>query len=98
MGTMERARDRGRRQARRLQASLGIEFRDARIAAGLSQSWVARVTGLSQTKVSRTERATVPLSMDDAALVAAALGLRLSVKAYPAGSWPHTEGPSTSRR
>ena len=45
------------------------------------------MTGLSQSVISRIERDARPdLRIEDAALVCAALGLRLHVRAYPAGS------------
>jgi transcriptional regulator with XRE-family HTH domain len=66
---------------------IGSELRDARLAAGLSQRHVARVAGLNQSRVSRTERASrLPARMDELAAHCSALGLRLSLKAYPEGS------------
>jgi len=48
---------------------------------------VARVSGLSQSLVSRTERGLRPeLTIDQAAMLCATLGLRLYIRAYPAGS------------
>ena len=66
---------------------IGTELRDVRIAAGLSQRHVAHVAGLSQSKISRTERAQrVPARVDELMAHGAALGLRISLKAYPEGS------------
>lgn len=55
--------------------------------AGLGQRHVARTSGMSQSLVSRTERGLRPeVTIDQAAMLCATLGLRLSVRAYPAGS------------
>lgn len=87
MAVTERSRDRGRRQAHFISETLGRELRDARHAAGLSQASVARASGLDQARVSRIERsAGSPARLDEIALLGAALGLRISVRAYPAGS------------
>ena len=57
------------------------------LAAGLSQRHVAQVGGSNQSRVSRTERAErMPARVDELAAHCAALGLRLSLKAYPVGS------------
>jgi transcriptional regulator with XRE-family HTH domain len=86
MTTSERARDRGRRRSRTLRAALGQELRDARIAAGLSQRTVARLAGMSQSTVSHTERGLRPdLSIDEASVLCAILGLSLFLRAYPEG-------------
>jgi transcriptional regulator with XRE-family HTH domain len=62
-------------------------MRAARVAAHLSQAHVARVAGLSQSGVSRTERnRRGRLGVAELAAHCAALGLRLSLKAYPDGS------------
>ena len=87
MTSVDRTRDRGRRQADKLARVFGLELRDARLAAGLSQEHVSQVAGLSQSRVSRTERADrLPARVDELAVHCAALGLRLSLKAYPEGS------------
>ncbi len=87
MATIDRTRDRGRRRSRALVAELGNDLRDARIGAGLAQRHVARVTGLSQAMISRTERSLRSrLTIEEAAVLCAALGLRLHVRAYPEGS------------
>jgi transcriptional regulator with XRE-family HTH domain len=65
---------------------MATELREARLAAGLSQEHVARVAGLTQALVSRTERAQrASPGIDELARHCAALGLRLSVRAYPEG-------------
>ena len=87
MATVDRAQARGDRQARKLLRVIGTELRDVRLAAGLSQRHVARVAGLNQSRVSRTERAQrIPARIDELAAHCAALGLRLSLKAYPDGT------------
>ena len=65
---------------------IAAELREARLAAGVSQDHVARVAGLSQSKISRIERAQrTSARVDELAQHCAALGLRLSLKAYPEG-------------
>ena len=87
MTTRDRARDRGLRAASVIRAQVASELREARRSAGLSQHHVARVAGLSQTKVSRTERGQRrALTVDELAVHCAAVGLRLSMRAYPNGS------------
>jgi transcriptional regulator with XRE-family HTH domain len=87
MATMERARDRGRHQARSIATSIGMELREARLAAGVSQAHVAQAADLRQSRVSRTERVADPMPrLDELTRHCAAVGLRLSVRAYPAGS------------
>jgi transcriptional regulator with XRE-family HTH domain len=56
----------------------------ARLNAGKTQADVARATGTSIARISRVERATVPaLSFREAVRHAAAVGLRLWVRAFP---------------
>lgn len=87
MPTADQARYRGARQAQRLLRELGDELRDARLAAGLSQRHVARVAGLNQSRISRTERGhRIPARIDELAAHGAALGLQLSLRVYPEGS------------
>jgi transcriptional regulator with XRE-family HTH domain len=65
---------------------IAAELREARLATGVSQDHVARVAGLSQSKISRIERAQrTSARVDELAQHCAALGLRLSLKAYPEG-------------
>ena len=78
--------DRGRRDAARHLQMIASEAREARLAAGLSQSDVARAVGISHAGVSRIERAlapNVPLQRLDT--IAAVLGMQLSVRLYPVG-------------
>src|SRR5262245_23854682 len=86
MPTHDRASDRGRRDAARLVAEIGNELREARLTAGVSQTAVAKAAGISHTAVSRMERGTSPyVPLRRLAVVASVVGLRLSVRAYPAG-------------
>ena len=87
MVSSQRSRDMASRRGRRLAGDLGIELRDARLEAGLSQRQVAIGSGLGQSRVSRTEQTTGAIvRVDELAAHAAALGLRLSLKLYPEGS------------
>jgi transcriptional regulator with XRE-family HTH domain len=87
MPTMERARDRGRLVAADLLGGIARELRTTRRGAGVSQRRLARVAGLTQSGVSRTERGVrTSLTLEELAVHASALGLRVSVKLYPVGS------------
>ena len=75
------------RRARAITQSLGQELLEARLAAGLSQAFVAQAAGLSQSRVSRTERdVPPPPRIDELCRHCAVLGLRLGARAYPEGS------------
>lgn len=77
---------RGAALGRELVARISTEAREARLAAGLGQSDVARAVGLSVAQVSRIERGLSPdLSIATAAQLHAVLGLRLSTRSYPDG-------------
>jgi transcriptional regulator with XRE-family HTH domain len=79
--------DRGGADARRLFASCGAELRQTRLAAGLSQRFVARSAGLSASRLGRIERCAVrDPSMTAVCRVARVLGLETSLRFYPAGS------------
>jgi transcriptional regulator with XRE-family HTH domain len=72
-------------QAIRILHELGRELRLARISAGLSQAELARRLGTSQARISRFERARdVRGTLSELMRHAAAVGLRLWVRAYPA--------------
>jgi transcriptional regulator with XRE-family HTH domain len=87
MATVERVFDRGRRRADRLRRLVGNDLRDARLSHGLSQGAVAEAVRISAPKLSRIENGRLEtLSIEDAALVAAAVGLELTVRAYPGGA------------
>lgn len=87
MSSRERTRDRGLQHGLALRAGLAAELHQARLGAGVSQAHIARVAGLTQSRVSRTERnVRNALTIEEAATHAAALGLQLYLKAYPASS------------
>jgi transcriptional regulator with XRE-family HTH domain len=86
MATVERPYDRGKRRGVRLMSSFGNDLRDARVSLGLSQAAVASAVRMPASKISRIERSELPsLSIIDAALIASAVGLDLSLKTYPGG-------------
>ena len=77
---------RGRRQARRIAREIGEELLAARRQSGISQETAARAVGMSRAQFGRIERAEIEgLTLDQASRAAAAVGLRLVVKAYPDG-------------
>jgi transcriptional regulator with XRE-family HTH domain len=72
-------------QATRILHDLGRELRLARISAGISQAELARRLETTQPRISRFERAKdVRASLEELIRHAAAVGLRLWVRAYPA--------------
>jgi transcriptional regulator with XRE-family HTH domain len=72
-------------QATRILHYLGRELRLARISAGISQAELARRLDTSQARISRSERAkNVRASLEELMRHAAAVGLRLWVRVYPA--------------
>lgn len=71
---------------RRLQAQLGNELREARLASGVRLLDVARAIGASTSHVSRAELGLVrDMSVAGAARHGAAVGLRLHARFYPTG-------------
>lgn len=87
MGTVDRARERGMRFARRDRIQVGHEVRVARIAAGLSQRELARMSGVSHAAIGRLERLDVRrITIDRLAVIASVLGLELRVKLYLIGT------------
>ncbi len=76
----------GELTGRRLQAEIGAELREARLARGLRQGDVARSLRNSRFHISRVERgALAQLGIADAVRHGALLGLRLSTRFYPVG-------------
>jgi transcriptional regulator with XRE-family HTH domain len=72
--------------ARSIVADLAGEIRQARLDRGLSRAEVGRAVGMSRGWVSRLERGlTIDLTIRQAALLLAAVGLRLVARAYPGG-------------
>jgi transcriptional regulator with XRE-family HTH domain len=82
--TTERRVDRGAARARRQLAEFGREIREARVAAGLSQRSAGAASGVSHTFVSRIEIGRAEgVGFVDLSRLAAAVGLELSLRAYP---------------
>ena len=97
MTTSERAYYRAVRRGERLLQTLGAEVRDARLTAGLSQRSIAHQVGWSAAKVCRIEAGQPgPLTLVDAVVLADAVGLELSIKAYP-GRSPTRDAPQAQR-
>ena len=87
MATRERRIDRGRRRARQGLATIGEEFREARLSGGLSQEQVADAVGISQGELSRIERGAAPwVTFETLATIAAVLGLDLPLRTFPCAS------------
>ena len=86
MPVRTRILDQARQRARNVRREIGAEIRNARGAAGLALRDVGHAIGRSAAWASRVERGLVPgVSMDELVLLAAAVGLKLWVAAYPAG-------------
>jgi transcriptional regulator with XRE-family HTH domain len=86
MPTKERLLDRGNRNADRLRRVLGLELREARLAAGLSQKAVGSAARISYSEVSRIERGRLPgVSVEQYCRLFAVVGLDFSARSYPFG-------------
>ena len=86
MGSRERAVDIGAARGRSMTAAVVGELRNARLDRGLGGRDIARATGLSPAQYSRIERGlTDSVSIERASVLLAAVGLELSVRAYPRG-------------
>ena len=86
VGTRERTVDAASRRSKAAVAAVGEEIRRARLEHGLSQAAVGAAAGVSRSQVSRIERGGVlNVSVRVLARLAAAVGLDLSVRAYPGG-------------
>ena len=97
MPTSERAYYRALRRGHGQLRGVATEIRDARLAAGLSQQTIARALGWSDAKVSRIEAGSSGrLTILDAIVLADAVGLDLSIKAYP-GRSPTRDAPQARR-
>jgi transcriptional regulator with XRE-family HTH domain len=97
MASVDRVFDRGTRRGTKALRALGEEYRDKRVAVGLSQAHVARAVGVSRSTYSRIEAAdVVSLSVVRANQIAAVLGLDLSVRTYP-GASPLRDAASLER-
>jgi transcriptional regulator with XRE-family HTH domain len=86
MATRERLAHRGNRLARRALLALGEEIREARLDAGLSQAIVGSAASVSHASVGRIERGQQSgASVALLSRICAAVGLDLSLRAYPGG-------------
>lgn len=74
----------GRSRAAELARRFGSELRLARTATGLTQHQLASLAGVSQSVVSRAERAARRLEWSTACALASASGHELAIKLYPA--------------
>src|SRR4051812_34642054 len=80
----ERRFDQATLAARRALARFGEEVRNARLDSGLSQTHAGMAAGMSHTQVSRIEAGNSgQIGLVDLARLAAAVGLDLSIRAYP---------------
>lgn len=89
MATIERIQAQATRRAQRMLLSLGDDVRHARLASGVSQKQIGREARMSGSSVSRVEAGKLNgLSVADAVRIAAAVGLDLSIRTYPAAHRP----------
>ena len=87
MPSSETAIKRGRRLSRDLQHRVGYQIRVARLAAGLSQRELGRRISVSHQTIGRIERGTGRgPELERLALIAAVLGMTVSVGLHPSGS------------
>lgn len=87
MGNVQRAFDGGSRRGRRILRNLGDEFREQRLALGLSQEVVAEAARITRARYSDIENAKIHgLSILEASRTSSVLGLDLSVRTYPVGA------------
>jgi transcriptional regulator with XRE-family HTH domain len=87
MGNRIRRIDDATSAGRRLQAELGLELREARIARGLRQVDVARAASTSGAQLSRIEHGLIrSVGVVDLARHGAAVGLKLHARFYPTGA------------
>lgn len=86
MPARERRVDRARWRARQALTAIGEEFREARLAGGLTQLAVAVAVGISDSQYSRIERGEAThVPYETLVAIAVILGLDLPLRAYPAG-------------
>jgi transcriptional regulator with XRE-family HTH domain len=71
--------------SRPLLRAFGRSFRQARMDAGLSQSDIAGITKAHQTNISAIERGVKDITVGTMAIMARAVGFRLSVEWHPIG-------------
>jgi transcriptional regulator with XRE-family HTH domain len=81
----DRARE-ARWNARTIQTRIGVEIRDGRLAAGVSQGAAGAAVGMSHAQFGRIERGVLSqLTVEQLSRACAAIGLKLVVRAYPNG-------------
>jgi transcriptional regulator with XRE-family HTH domain len=86
MGSRERRIDHGWTRGRGQTADVLTELRNARLDRGLAGATIARMVGISPAQYSRIERGlTASISIQQASVLLAAVGLELSVRTYPSG-------------
>jgi transcriptional regulator with XRE-family HTH domain len=86
MGSRERAVDIGAARGRMLTSTVLQELRNARLDRGLESQDVAMAVGLSPAQFSRIERGqSGGITILQASMMLSAVGLELSVRAYPRG-------------
>ena len=82
----ERRLERARRLVARALVAIGEEFREARIAAGLTQRAVADAVGISGSELSRIEHGRAPhVAYETLVKIGAVLGLDVPLRAFPNG-------------
>jgi len=64
---------------------VGEAFSEQRLTLGVSQEHLAAVAGLARRRYGRIERGQLPATLRELDAIAAALGLELSVRLFPAG-------------
>jgi transcriptional regulator with XRE-family HTH domain len=86
VGSRERAVDVGAARGRALTAQVLSDIRSARLDRNLTEADLARTLRISQPQLSRIERGlTGGISIEQASVLLAAVGMELSVRAYPSG-------------
>lgn len=86
MGSRDDPRTRGQWRATRMRFELLANWRDLRLAAGLTQATLARAAGMARSTYADLERGrTESVNLLRASIVSAALGQDLSLKLYPFG-------------
>lgn len=86
VGSRERLVDIGAKRGRAMSAAILEELRSARLDRGLGAADIARAVGVSGAQYSRIERGlTAGLSIEQASVLLAVVGLELSVRAFPVG-------------
>jgi transcriptional regulator with XRE-family HTH domain len=87
MSARVRRGDAAAEDVRRQLGRMAVELRDARLEAGLGIADVARAAGMSATQLGRLERGTIGApTVEQLGRAWAPLGMRLSIRPFPAGS------------